>query len=105
MARTPIAAALAIATITLLIIFHLISTFGLPRLDYLHLRYVSNGAKDVSPQQIPINPPTADHARPEDASMYMLGVGKADITGYVGDLSRTWQKLTVSPLDQLSKSI
>lgn len=81
MARTPVAAALAIATITLLIVFHLISTFGLPRLEYFHLRYVFDGAKDNFPQQIPINPPTADYGGLEDASMYMLGVGKADITG------------------------
>ena len=83
MARSHLTVALATATILLLVTFHLIATYGLPRFDYLHLRNVFEGTKDASPHQIPINPPIASHENSEDPSRYLLGVGKADITGYV----------------------
>ena len=83
MARPHVTAALATATIALLITFHLISTFGLPKLDYLRLHYVLEGARDAFTPQIPIESPSVKYGGPQDASLYMLGVGKADITGYV----------------------
>ena len=83
MARSPIAVALATATIALLITFHLISTFGLPTLGFLNLYYVLEGPENTPFTQIPINPPLAESEASQDASSYLLGVGKADITGYV----------------------
>ena len=83
MARPPIAVALATATIALLITFHLISTFGLPTLSFLNLHYVFEGLENTPSEQIPINPPFAESEASQDASVYLLGVGKADITGHV----------------------
>ena len=82
MAHTHLVAALATATTLLLITFHLISTFGLPRLDILHLHYVSEGVDQTSSEQIPISPPP-DFQDTLNAPDYLLGVGKADITGFV----------------------
>lgn len=89
MARSPIAVALATATITLLITFHLISTFGLPTLGFLNIYYILEGSENIPSEQIPINPPLAGSQASQDASVYLLGVGKADITGYV------WSQLKV----------
>ena len=89
MARSPIAVALATATIALLITFHLISTFGLPTLDFLNLHYVREGSANIPFEQIPINPPLSESEALQDASSYLLGVGKADITGYV------WSRLII----------
>ena len=89
MARSPIVVALATATITLLIAFHLISTFGLPTLSFINLHYVLEGSENAPSAQIPINPPLTESEASQDASSYLLGVGKADITGYV------WSRLTV----------
>lgn len=83
MARSHLAVALATATILLLVTFHLISTYDLPRFGYLHLHNVFEGTNEGSSHQIPISPPLASHESSEDPSRYLLGVGKADITGYV----------------------
>lgn len=82
MARYHIAAALAGATFSLLVILQLISTFGLPQLDFLSLRYDAK-AREPFVNQIPINSGVPDPEALEDDGLYMLGVGKADITGYV----------------------
>ena len=82
MARFHIAAALGAAILAILVTLQLISHFGLPALDFMHLTY------DVStlcstPNQYPINSPhdMGDEVA-NDATLYLLGVGKADITGY-----------------------
>lgn len=83
MARAHILAALTAATVTLLVAFHLISAIGLPQLDFLHLRY-----EDERPRipQVPIAPLSAEpspdaEGTSDDQTRYLLGVGKADITG------------------------
>ena len=82
MARFHIAAALGAATLAILVILHLISRFGLPALDFMHL---TNDASTIgSPtNQYPINPPYNKGSEvANDETLYLLGVGKADITGY-----------------------
>ena len=81
MARLHLAVAMATATALLFVAFQLISSFGLPRLDYLHLRHVFEGLNDLPSNQIPISFPSPDYESSKDASTYLLGVGKADITG------------------------
>ena len=81
MTRFHIAAALTTATVALLITFHLISTLGLPELDFLHLRY-DNADTKVSSHQIAINPISVAKEPSGRQTQYLLGVGKADITGY-----------------------
>lgn len=85
MTRLNVAAALLTVTLALLIIFQLLSSFGLPKLDFLHLRH--NGKwSTVVPYQHPLNQPTAPTYL-EDGASYLLGVGKADITGPVVELN------------------
>lgn len=82
MARFHIAAALGAATLAILVILHLISYFGLPALDFMHL---TNDASTIgSPaNQYSINPPYNEGPGvANDETLYLLGVGKADITGY-----------------------
>lgn len=82
MAPFHIAAAMGAATLALLVTFQLISHFGLPVLDYMHLRNVASPvwfARD----QFPINSPYhLGKAVIDDGTLYNVGVGKADITGY-----------------------
>jgi len=84
MARFHIAAALATATVSLLIIFYLISMLGIPELEFLQLRYDYGQPSIVSSQQMPIEPfPDAESVQdPHTCTQYLLGIGKADITGY-----------------------
>ena len=81
MARLPIAAALASASFVLLLVFQLLSSFGFPKFDFLHLRPEPPLGYPTS-HQIPINPPSANFGSLKDGTRYLLGVGKADITGY-----------------------
>ena len=82
MAPYHIAVALAGATFSLLLVLQLTSTFGLPQIDFLSLRY--DAPTRGSPfNQIPINYGVPDPEVLEDDGLYLLGVGKADITGYV----------------------
>ncbi len=82
MARFHIAAALGAATLAILVTLQLISHFGLPALDFMHL------TKDASiigsaPNQSPVNPPyDVGENSVDEGTLYMVGVGKADITGY-----------------------
>ena len=81
MARFHIAAALGAATLALLVTFQLISHFGLPALDFLHL---TNDAPTIGrvPNQYPVNPQyQVGEEVADDGSLYNVGVGKADITG------------------------
>ena len=82
MARFHIAVALAAATLALLVTLQLISHFGLPVVDFMHL---ANGAFtiDPTPNQYPINSPYGTgETDADDGTLYTVGVGKADITGY-----------------------
>ena len=81
MARLHLAVAMVTAAALLFVTFQLISSFGLPRFDYLHLHHVFEGLHDIPSNQIPINSPPLDQESSKDASRYLLGVGKADITG------------------------
>ncbi|KAL8789905.1 MAG: hypothetical protein Q9195_006615 [Heterodermia aff. obscurata] len=71
----------------LFVTFQLISSFGLPRLDFLHLRHVFEGLNDLPSNQIPISSLPSDQESPKDGSRYLLGVGKADITGPVVEIN------------------
>lgn len=80
MARYHIAAALGTVSLVLLITLSLISTFGLPRPTFFHLaQYYSTAASSAN--QIPINGPSSEKPLTKYGTQYLLGVGKADITG------------------------
>ena len=82
MARFHIAAALGAATLALLITVQLISHFGLPALDFLHL---TNDASLIgsTPNQSPFKSAYDWGGEvANDGTLYKVGVGKADITGY-----------------------
>lgn len=79
MARFHIAAALAAASVTLLLIFHLLASFGLPQLDFLNLHYDPRQWMTAT-NQVPISSEGSKSGNGGD--LYLLGVGKADITGY-----------------------
>lgn len=81
MGRSPIAVALVATIFTLLIIVQLLSHYGLPRLRYLHWTYDSFSSLLVS-HQIPIFRPDSEPFVSDNGTLYLLGVGKADITGY-----------------------
>ena len=86
MARFHIAAALATVTLALLISFQRLSQNGWPEVDFLKLRYfyprIASG-----PGQFPINRPYNEASSSEHAALYLLGVGKADITGPVVEIN------------------
>ena len=81
MARSPIAIALISTTFALLILWQLLSHFGFPRLQYFHWTYNSFPNSRV-PHQIPLLSSDSEPVAPDDGTQYVLGVGKADITGY-----------------------
>ncbi|KAK4694103.1 neutral ceramidase, partial [Lecanoromycetidae sp. Uapishka_2] len=87
MARFHIAAALATAAVVLILISQLLSTFGWPKIDFLALRYdsLSTGS---APNQFAINGPASEPAAStKHGAKYLLGVGKADITGPVVEIN------------------
>ena len=86
MARLHIAAALATATLALIIIFQLLSQHGWPEVDFLKISYYYPTI-DSAPSQFPMNPPYNELSSLEHAALYLLGVGKADITGPVVEIN------------------
>lgn len=82
MARFHIAAAMATAMVALLTTFYLIATLGLPELGFLHLKYGHGQSSLLSSQQMPIGPLPEAEALSDPHTRYLLGIGKADITGY-----------------------
>ncbi len=87
MARFLIAATLATATVALLLIFQLLSTFGWPRVEFLGLRY-DGSSTGSAPNQFSINSPTSEpEATAKHGAKYLLGIGKADITGPVVEIN------------------
>lgn len=87
MARTHIVAALVAASFALLLILQLISSFGFPQVTFLNLHRV--GSLKAHPNtQTPINQDSPRKKADKDESLYLLGVGKGDITGYVSHFQR-----------------
>ncbi|KAK4943041.1 hypothetical protein LTR66_014639, partial [Elasticomyces elasticus] len=81
MARSHLAIALVAASIALLAIFQLVAQYGFPQLDYWHwrqakLEYAGHNGKQQVLQDAQLS-----------ADEYMLGVGKADITGPVVEIN------------------
>ena len=81
MARFHIAAALGAATLALLVTIQLISHFGLPALDFMHLTKDSSALGSASNQYIINSPFHVEEEVANDGTLYTVGVGKADITG------------------------
>lgn len=83
MARSHIAVALGAALAASLIISQLVINLGFPTVEFWHWRLDStyNGA-----QQTAFNSENQHDGLLQDPSQYLVGVGKADITGYVGRL-------------------
>lgn len=104
MARYNIAAALAGATFSLLVILQLISTFGLPRFDFLSIRY-DGATRGSFCNQIPIKSGGPDLEALEDDGLYLLGVGKADITGYVSRGQQTYGWMLIAVIAPWLRSI
>ena len=79
MVRGNIAVALGAACFALLVVFQLVSTFGFPQVNFLNLHYtpVHTGPSN----QIPIDSELPSDYVSKNGSLYLLGVGKADITG------------------------
>ncbi|RYN21071.1 Neutral ceramidase [Alternaria arborescens] len=84
MARSHIAVALGAALIASLIIAQLVINLGFPAVDFWHGRLDNsyNGA-----QQDRFNSEKQDGGLADDPSSYLIGVGKADITGPVVELN------------------
>ena len=79
MSRNHVIATLGAAWFALLAIYQLVSSFGFPQFSFLELYDVP--VKDGSSFQVPVcSSPETHFAQSE--SLYLLGVGKADITGY-----------------------
>ncbi len=81
MTRSPVAIALVAATFALIILFQLLSHFGFPQLDYFHWKYDSFSGFSAS-HQTPILSQNIESRETDNGTQYLLGVGKADITGY-----------------------
>jgi len=84
MARSHIAVALGAALVASLIIAQLVINLGFPAVDFWHGRLDNsyNGA-----QQDRFNSEKQDGGLADDPSSYLIGVGKADITGPVVELN------------------
>jgi len=85
MVRLHIAAALVSATAVLLITSQLLSNFGLPNIDFLDLRHEGDWFGAIR-HQYPFTSHEG-HAESDDGDLYLLGVGKADITGPVVEIN------------------
>lgn len=76
------AAALITTTIALLIIFQLLSEVSLPRLEILYWRLGGGSLEHFETSQTYLSVPSVDTNFLNDGIHFLLGVGKADITGY-----------------------
>lgn len=72
------AAAVASSFTMMLLVFQF---FGVPKIDFPHLRPKAS-VDHPTLHQIPIDLPGANSDSLENGTRYLLGVGKADITGY-----------------------
>ncbi|KAL9000554.1 MAG: hypothetical protein Q9169_000847 [Polycauliona sp. 2 TL-2023] len=89
MARSHVATALAVACLGILVTFHLISHFGLPSVGFFQFHlYRASLEATASPYQQPLGPAKSIPAETEDdGDMYLLGTGRADITGPVVEIN------------------
>ncbi|KAH7056057.1 neutral ceramidase precursor [Macrophomina phaseolina] len=87
MARIHIALALAAASLSLFLAFQLISVFGIPTVDYWHFKPAGtwNHAGEAQTHILELKEAAVEAAATGDT--YLLGVGKADITGPVVELN------------------
>ena len=86
MSRYHLGVALGAATFALLVVFQLISSFGFPNITFLNFHHIDFSGPG-SNHQIPLSPDDSKENPSEDGSVYLLGVGKADITGYFSRMS------------------
>ncbi|KAF2502657.1 Neutral/alkaline nonlysosomal ceramidase [Lophium mytilinum] len=87
MARSHIAVALGAAVFALFIIFQLCSSFGVPQVGFWHWKLGPEGRHPVPQTHIFSENDAAAVAESAEGSQYLLGVGKADITGPVVELN------------------
>ncbi|KAF2762519.1 neutral ceramidase precursor [Pseudovirgaria hyperparasitica] len=90
MARTHFIAALAASCLALLVIVQLASTRGLPEVDYWHWQdegATERGSTYSRVQSFIFGDKHEEMVRQAAGSEYMIGVGKADITGPVVELN------------------
>lgn len=78
MARSHIAVALGAALVAILIVGQLVVNLGFPNNEFWHWRL--DQTYDGIPQDLFMST-KQDGALVEDPSQYLIGVGKADITG------------------------
>ena len=83
MARSHIAVALGAALIASLIIGQLVINLGFPSVDLWHARL---DLPYTGAQQDSFFSEKQDGGAAQDASSYLIGVGKGDITGYGASL-------------------
>lgn len=81
MARSHIAVALGASLIASLIIAQLVINLGFPSVEFWHWRLDQSYSAAV--QQTQFISEKQSGGQPNDPSSYLVGVGKADITGYV----------------------
>ncbi|KAL8909093.1 MAG: hypothetical protein Q9207_000427 [Kuettlingeria erythrocarpa] len=86
MGRSHIAAALGIASFILLTTVHLISQLGWPNVGFFHFKHISEDTAS-SANQIPLSFRDPQTDASDDGPAYLLGVGKADITGPVVEIN------------------
>ena len=82
MARSHIAIALGTALIAALIVGQLIASLGFPHVDFWHTRFdQDDGYYDIDQTNLFHGKQSGDAV--DDPSSYLIGVGRADITGCV----------------------
>ncbi|KAF2138536.1 uncharacterized protein K452DRAFT_277014 [Aplosporella prunicola CBS 121167] len=88
MARSHIAVALAGATVALLFLTQLLAYFGLPQVDFWRWQQDGSAWRSHGDMQTQLGVKDATHqAAAEAGDRYLIGVGKADITGPVVELN------------------
>lgn len=78
MARSHVAVAIGASLLAALIVSQLVATLGFPNVDFWHGRLDQHDKAHEHTQLF--RPKQADDAA-DDPSQYLVGVGKADITG------------------------
>jgi hypothetical protein len=104
MARSHLLVALGAALFAALLIAQLIIDFGFPQVDFWHWR-LDQDAYHAIPQSRFFGGKQAAELVDDASSSYLIGVGKADITGYAGQqLDNTHSMLTTTPVPWLSST-
>lgn len=81
MARIHITFALIAATVSLFFVFELVSVFNVPTVDYWHWKQPSTWKSSEDAQTHVWELKEAAEAAAASGDEYLIGVGKADITG------------------------